>query len=517
MKRQIHASHTLKKVPTVFFKEIVDNKEVECDPNTKSGERIKLSLFLKNADATDYQFEAFDESQGAPKSLMVSDKAKIQSDGTVHFNSIIIMYYKFELTQKLTFKIKRNTDGELATLQFSVILGCIVGSPNSTLSGKINDYDFEEFVISAVPVAKSNEYVEFSFSVYTTGNLSIEKNKFYYLIENNTTLYQSEAVSNNGKFNTTLIPLYLLTPDFRIIFQNFNHTPISSFTTSANELINANDDNLLVTIPFPVTEDLSVELTNKTKLKQKYSFVDYLKHGVQIGLAIAIDYTGSNGNQVNKTSLHYTSNGNVSDYEAAIVSCGNIVAYYDYDQKFPVYGFGGRPKKLVGGVMCFNLNEEEDPEIYTIEEVKNIYRTKTPTIELWGPTEFGPVLRQFMSEVRTENNKMKYNILMILTDGQIDDMNQTKSLLVEASKLPISIIVIGIGNANFSNMNELDSDDSLLKDRNGNQCIRDIVQFVPYNDYKNGDKLAQAVLEEIPNQIVEFYQYLKLSPEDLNK
>ena len=57
---------------------------------------------------------------------------------------------------------------------------------------------------------------------------------------------------------------------------------------------------------------------------------------------------------------------------------------YDYDQKFPVFGFGGKPRTMIGDVMCFNLNEKEDPEIHTIEGVKNIYRTKTPQIELWG-------------------------------------------------------------------------------------------------------------------------------------
>ena len=82
-------------------------------------------------------------------------------------------------------------------------------------------------------------------------------------------------MSDTAEFKTTLIPSYLLTPQFKIIFQNFSHTPIASFTTSVNELINANDDNLIETIPFPVTEDLSVELTNKTKIKRKYSFVDY--------------------------------------------------------------------------------------------------------------------------------------------------------------------------------------------------------------------------------------------------
>ena len=45
-----------------------------------------------------------------------------------------------------------------------------------------------------------------------------------------------------------------------------------------------------------------------------------------------------------------------------------------------------------------------------------------------------------------------YHILLILTDGQINDMDDTKDLIVECSKYPLSIIIIGVGNANFSNM-----------------------------------------------------------------
>jgi len=34
-------------------------------------------------------------------------------------------------------------------------------------------------------------------------------------------------------------------------------------------------------------------------------------------------------------------------------------------------------------------------------------------------------------------------------------------------------------------MNVLDGDDVKLRDRSGKPCMRDIVQFVPYRDFKN--------------------------------
>jgi len=47
---------------------------------------------------------------------------------------------------------------------------------------------------------------------------------------------------------------------------------------------------------------------------------------------------------------------------------------------------------------------------------------------------------------------MIYKILVIFTDGEIMDMNETKKALVEASRLNMSVIIIGVGDADFSNM-----------------------------------------------------------------
>ena len=63
---------------------------------------------------------------------------------------------------------------------------------------------------------------------------------------------------------------------------------------------------------------------------------------------------------------------------------------------------------------------------------------------------------------------------MILTDGQIHDMEETKRLLVDSSKLPLSIIIVGVGEDSFANMHELDGDDGLV-DSLGRRADRDLV------------------------------------------
>ena len=119
--------------------------------------------------------------------------------------------------------------------------------------------------------------------------------------------------------------------------------------------------------------------------------------------------------------------------------------------------------------------------------------------------------KHIFKEIKDDKNI--YNILMILTDGIINDMDKTIDSLVEASFLPISVIIIGIGDSDFGNMNTLDADEVPLYDRNGRKADRDLVQFVPFKDFKNdGQKLAEQVLEEVPRQIVEYYQHQNIPP-----
>ena len=78
-------------------------------------------------------------------------------------------------------------------------------------------------------------------------------------------------------------------------------------------------------------------------------------------------------------------------------------------------------------------------------------------------------------------------------------------------KLPLSVIIIGIGTSDFSNMVRLDGDEEPLTDNNGRVTKRDLVQFVEYEKFKKGDykgnnnELSEEVLMEIPRQIQEYY------------
>lgn len=89
------------------------------------------------------------------------------------------------------------------------------------------------------------------------------------------------------------------------------------------------------------------------------SFTDYLKDGWEIALIGAIDFTYSNGNPSNPTSLHHLSD-SLNHYEQAIQAVGRILNDYDSDHQYPFYGFGGAPHFMGSGHTevshCFALN-----------------------------------------------------------------------------------------------------------------------------------------------------------------
>ena len=71
-----------------------------------------------------------------------------------------------------------------------------------------------------------------------------------------------------------------------------------------------------------------------------------------------------------------------------------------------------------------------------------------------------------------------------MTDGVITDMNQTVDEIVELADHPISIVIIGVGEADFEQMDQLDADEApLFSTKLQRYATRDIVQFVPFNKF----------------------------------
>ncbi|GKT23739.1 Copine-3 [Aduncisulcus paluster] len=251
------------------------------------------------------------------------------------------------------------------------------------------------------------------------------------------------------------------------------------------------------------------------------SFIDYVK-STQIQVHVAVDFTASNGAPSTPSSLHYLSAENA--YMQAIRSVCSVLLEYDTDKMLPTYLFGGRVGSTVSH--CFPLSlDPAQPELYGVEGILAAYQKAIHMVSLSGPTIFSKVVRKAtddaladMEEARTRSTAIgapvvpPYHILLIITDGVITDLDSTIREIVDASlTAPLSIIIVGVGAADFSAMDILDGDDEPL--RSGSKIGRDIVQFTPFRDFRHDPRLLAAhLLEEVPRQMLEFYRAKKILP-----
>ncbi|KAM9839448.1 copine-3-like isoform 2-T2 [Aulostomus maculatus] len=254
------------------------------------------------------------------------------------------------------------------------------------------------------------------------------------------------------------------------------------------------------------------------KTVKEYTFLDYIFGGCQINFTIAIDFTGSNGDPNSPQSLHYINPHGYNEYLSAIWAVGNVIQDYDSDKMFPVFGFGARipPTWQVSHEFPINFNPS-NPFCEGIEGVVQAYQQCLPQVKLYGPTNFSPIINHvahFGRQAMQQETASQYFVLLIITDGVITDMDDTRSAIVNASSLPMSIIIVGVGGADFSAMEFLDGDDGNLRSATGQAAMRDIVQFVPFRQFQNAGTaaLAQSVLAELPDQVASFFNLFHLKP-----
>ncbi|KAI9516948.1 copine-8 isoform X1 [Gymnodraco acuticeps] len=306
-----------------------------------------------------------------------------------------------------------------------------------------------------------------------------------------------------------------------------SHDFIGEFSTSYRELSRGQSQ-------FNVYEVINLKKKGRKKkylnsgtvtllsflLDIEVTFLDYIKGGTQINFTVAIDFTASNGNPAQPTSLHYMSPYQLNAYAMALKAVGEIIQDYDSDKMFPALGFGAKlpPDGRISHEFALNGNPQ-NPYCTGIEGVVEAYYQSLKSVQLYGPTNFSPVINHVARYAASVKDGSQYFVLLIITDGVISDMAQTKESIVNASCLPMSIIIVGVGPAEFDAMVELDGDEIRISSR-GRYAERDIVQFVPFRDYidRTGNhilsmaRLAKDVLAEIPDQFLSYMRTRGIKP-----
>ena len=529
-------SFSIKTKPAVkYFKD--DKILYESQDNEENQkEKIKLIFNLLNGKKNNsYGIKVLIPDKNFCDDSFFSNMVKCTNSSKINVATYNDCDFIFGKEQKLQIELIVHSKNNKSYKIYTTI-GEIVGSENSTKYFYINGTE-EKIEVIAQKIRKKNYLtVHFKLELSSSHNVKIhpkqkedyfknEEYKIYFMIMNkNSKLYESEAFTDDGKFNIVQIPIKLLKSnyDYDIVFFDYKNQIIGKANKSLGHILEQGN-NLIFQYKLSFTDTMNIY--NYSSIKDEITFLDYIKNGVQVALDLGIDFTGSNGHPDDKNTLHCRRPDakQRNPYERAILSCAKIMANYDYDQLFPVYGFGAiiNAQKEKGTSDCFNINFQQDPNIQFVDNIIKEYYACLDKITFSGPTNFTPIINNIINEIKKENNKFTYHVLMMLTDGKIDDFYDTVDALVEGSFLPLSVIIIGIGDSeanlnDFKFMEQLDADDIPLISRNGKKRQRDLVQFVPFYKFEgNEKKLAEEVLDEIPRQIIEYYTLNFIYPEDL--
>ena len=239
-------------------------------------------------------------------------------------------------------------------------------------------------------------------------------------------------------------------------------------------------------------------------------FSDYVRAGtVDIDFCVAIDFTSSNGDPRIPGSQHYSRDGMMNDYEEAIVAISDTIGKYSTDQLYPVWGFGAK----YGGKVRHIFQCGSESTVHDTEGILDAYRSVWETdLIMSGPTVLHSVLRaaaarskKFYNSPATNMN-MQYCVLLILTDGIVADLESTQELVRSYSnlQLPLSVIVIGIGRADFSQFHEWNK---------APPDIRGRFVFVEFREYQfDTDTLSRKALLRVPHDIVDYYMSRNILP-----
>uniref|UniRef100_A0A8C6S5E4 Copine VII n=1 Tax=Neogobius melanostomus TaxID=47308 RepID=A0A8C6S5E4_9GOBI len=465
------------------------------------------------------------------------------------FGKVFCVDYYFEEVQKLRFEvydihgthsIGTRDDDFLGGMECT--LGQIVAQKKMTkgLLLKYGKYAGKSTItVHAEEISGNNGYIELAFSAKKLDDKDLfsKSDPFLEIYKINDDgseqlVHRTEMIKNNlnpvwEPFKVSLISLCSCDEDRKLkcLVWDYDsrgkHDYIGEFYTNFREMQK-----------FPVTWDCvnpkykqkkrnyknsGVVILRDLKLHRVYSFLDYIMGGMQIHFTVAIDFTASNGDPRNSCSLHYINPYQPNEYLKALIAVGEICQDYDSDKRFSALGFGARipPNYEVSHDFAINFNPEDD-ECEEIQGVVEAYQNCLPKIQLYGPTNVAPIITRLSKLAAGDGNikdASRYHILLILTDGVVTDMADTREAIVRGSYQPLSIIIVGVGNADFTDMQILDGDDGVLRSPKGEPVLRDIVQFVPFREFKTVNlALAKCVLAEVPKQVMEYYSHKAIAP-----
>jgi hypothetical protein len=264
----------------------------------------------------------------------------------------------------------------------------------------------------------------------------------------------------------------------------------------------------------------AADITNISQLTSgKATFKDIIKQGFcKFDLCVAIDFTSSNGDPRQPDSLHHQSSDDLNEYEETILSVGNAMARYI--ENYSVWGFGAKFDGVTRHLFQCGSNSMMGPED-GIGGVLHSYRSVFESdLIMSGPTVYDEVLQATAARAHKYQTQqlqngstfsMRYCVLLIITDGLAQDLEETKRKLEVYSSVPLSVIIVGLGRADFSGLYK-------LCELIGNATGRPNISFVEFRKHQHDPtSLGRTALQDLPSQVTIYMEQHGISPPQMRK
>lgn len=343
-------------------------------------------------------------------------------------------------------------------------------------------------------------------------------------------IWKSEAVKRNTSptFKEARLPLQLLCngdednplkitiwdydKEYRLNdYMGFVESTISELTTMAKDGIPV----FLVTkekkrlFGFRGTKLKTMGLLKILKAKKSTipSMLQFMKGGCSLDLMIGIDCSVANGEKGSDRNLHYATTQWLNDYQAGIQKLGAITENFARGKNSSMWSFGA---KVDGKVNHLHLMGDG---LVTSKELLGSYDksiTNSPSFELGEMARLKPLIEAAtFRTIKACKKRQCYTLLTVFTAGDIVDLQETVDLVCRAAEdAPLSLVIVGVGNRDFSDIEKLCGQDfkTRLRDSRGIPIAREIVNFVSFKHFGgNANAVITEALKGIPEQFVTYF------------
>jgi len=249
------------------------------------------------------------------------------------------------------------------------------------------------------------------------------------------------------------------------------------------------------------SELISIALDKSSNHEREAYLFDYFKLGIRLNCFLSFDFSKKGNAHVKKNNL-------------------NILKYlierfigFTNDQLFHVTGFGATSKTSpyynhpvfkIGNSDSYN---SDNIKIYDKNNLDNIIPDKKIILS--------PLLEKINHDINQLYKNFLYYVSFVLLSGDVDKCDQKNTIdkIIISSYLPLSIIIIGVGDHDFTEMNTFFNKEHKSSSR-GIPRNKNNVIFTTIKSHSSTSEAISYCLKELSKQIIEFYQLIKYSPQN---